>query len=157
MSENEAKGVIPYMENSTHTETCEKCLYIKSQCKCKKSEINAGFIGIKEAQEYLLNRYLVVGSPVNPPKEECEKHNAVLDIAIQALEEIQKIKALGDCYIIPKNGVWEVNGVDIYKAIEKQIPKKPDYQGENEKCPSCGSFHVFGKHCTECGQAVDYD
>jgi len=89
MTENEAKGVIPYMENSTHTETCEKCLYIKSQCKCKKSEINAGCIGINEAQEYLLNRYLVVGSPVNPPKEECEKHNAVLDMAIQALEEIQ--------------------------------------------------------------------
>lgn len=39
------------------------------------------------AIEYLLNRYLVVGSPVNPPKEECEKHNAVIDMAIQALEK----------------------------------------------------------------------
>lgn len=39
------------------------------------------------AIEYLLNRYLVVGSPVNPPKEECEKQNAVIDMAIQAIEK----------------------------------------------------------------------
>lgn len=95
MTENEAKGVIPYMKNSTHTETCEKCLYIKSRCKCNKSDSNAGCIGIKEAQEYLLNRYLVVGSPANPPKEECEKHNAVMDMAIQALSEIQQYRAIG--------------------------------------------------------------
>lgn len=43
------------------------------------------------------------------------------------------------------------------KALEKQIPKKVAYQGEHEKCPSCGSFHVFGRHCTECGQAIDYE
>ena len=43
------------------------------------------------------------------------------------------------------------------KALEKQIPKKVEYQGEHEKCSSCGSFHVFGRHCTECGQAIDYE
>ena len=57
------------------------------------------------AIEYLLNRYLVVGSPVNPPKEECEKQNAVIDMAIQALEkqsmvneilnELQQYRAIG--------------------------------------------------------------
>lgn len=41
----------------------------------------------QDAIEYLLNHYLVVGSPINPPREECEKHNAVLDIAIEALRE----------------------------------------------------------------------
>ena len=41
----------------------------------------------KEAIEYLKNRYLVVGSPLNPPNEECERHNAVIDMAIKALEK----------------------------------------------------------------------
>ena len=43
------------------------------------------------------------------------------------------------------------------KALEKQVAKKVAYQGEHEKCPTCGSFHVFGRHCTECGQAIDYE
>lgn len=55
-----------------------------------------------------------------------------------------------------------VNAKKITEALEKQIPKKIAYQIgkdglKHEKCPSCGSFRVFGKHCTECGQAVDYD
>jgi transcriptional regulator with XRE-family HTH domain len=49
---------------------------------------------------------------------ECKKINSALEMAIQALEEMQKIKELGDCYIIPKNSTWEVNGIDIHKAIE---------------------------------------
>lgn len=60
------------------------------------------------------------------------------------LTEIQQYRAIGT--------------VDEFKALkEKNTPKKVAYQGEHEKCPNCGSFHVFGKHCTECGQAVDYD
>lgn len=42
-----------------------------------------------------------------------------LSVAISALEEVQKIKELGDCYIIPKNSTWEVNGIDIHKALEE--------------------------------------
>ena len=41
----------------------------------------------KDVIEYLKNRYLVVGSPLNPPREECERHNAVIDMAIKALEK----------------------------------------------------------------------
>ena len=41
----------------------------------------------KEAIEYLESRYLVVGSPLNPPREECERHNAVIDMVIYALEK----------------------------------------------------------------------
>lgn len=49
----------------------------------------------------------------------------------------------------------------IRVAIEKQIPKKIAYQiGKNglnhEKCPTCGSFHVFGNYCTECGQRLNW-
>lgn len=42
-----------------------------------------------------------------------------IELAIKALEEMQKIKELGDCYIIPKNSTWEVNGIDIHKALEE--------------------------------------
>lgn len=55
---------------------------------------------------------------LNRPFAYSELQNAV-DIAIKALEEMQKIKALGDCYIIPKNSTWEVNGIDIHKALEE--------------------------------------
>ena len=51
-----------------------------------------------------------------------------------------------------------IGTIEEFKALkEKSVAKKVAYQGEHEKCPNCGSFHVFGKHCTECGQAVDYD
>ena len=83
-----------------------------------------------------------------------------LDVAIKALEEMKKIKELGECYIIPKNGVWEVNGIDIHKALEKQIPKEVvvvDYAlGETEyRCPSC-SLLVSSTYCEECGQKIDW-
>lgn len=45
-----------------------------------------------EAKEYLLNRYLVVGSPLNPPREECEKHNKVIDMAIEAFNKVESMK-----------------------------------------------------------------
>lgn len=155
MTENEAKrnnsANSSYTKNILHTETCEKCLYIKSRCKCNKSDDNAGYIGINEAQEYLLNRYLVVGSPVNPPKEECEKHNAVLDIAIQALEEIQQYRALGT--------------VEEFKALkEKSEQKKPNNIPMDDACiyyenhcPNCDSLLVVRyKCCPKCGQKIDW-
>ncbi len=60
-----------------------------------------------------------------------------------ALEEIQSYRAIGT--------------VEEFKALkEKAEPKKPDYQWEHEKCPGCGSFHVFGRYCSECGQKLDW-
>ena len=41
------------------------------------------------------------------------------------------------------------------KSMEKQIPKKPIYQDENEKCPSCGSFVIL-EYCAKCGQKIDW-
>lgn len=46
----------------------------------------------REAIEYLKGKYLMVESPANPSKEVCEKHNAVLDLAIKALKEQEKLK-----------------------------------------------------------------
>ena len=61
--------------------------------------------------------------------------------------------------VIDKLAKYETIGtIDEFKILKKKAePKKVAYQGGNEKCPACGSFHVFGKHCTECGQVVDYD
>lgn len=64
----------------------------------------------KEALEYLKNRYLVAGSPLNPPTEECERHNAVVDMAIKALERR-----------VPVQPNLEGDGYDDYKF-----------------CPNCG-------------------
>lgn len=93
-----------------------------------------------------------------------------MQMAIKALEEQIKIKMLGKSYIIPKNGVWEVNGVDIHKAIEKQIPKKPIVTGEfcSYKiycCPCCREElyedtewgNMEFAYCTDCGQKLNWE
>lgn len=65
------------------------------------------------------------------------------EVAITALLEIQQYRAIGT--------------IDEFKALkEKAEPKKVAYQGEHEKCPTCGSFRVFGKYCTGCGQRLNW-
>ena len=59
----------------------------------------------------------------------------------KALEDIQQYRAIGT--------------IEEFKALkEKSVAKKCDYQKEHEKCPTCGSFHVFGCYCSKCGQKV---
>ena len=102
-----------------------------------------------------------------------ETHGALTtnakDMAIKALQEMAKIKEMGDCYIIPKNGVWEVNGIDVHKALEKQIAKKPIEKTDSCAyfCPCCNGYirstytrkeiileeDVF---CGRCGQKLDW-
>ena len=53
-----------------------------------------------------------------------------------------------------------IGTIEEFKALkDKNEPKKVAYQidtsgHKHEKCPACGSFHVFGRHCTECGQSI---
>ena len=107
-----------------------------------------------EAIEYLQSRYLVVGSRVNAPKEECERHNEVVDMAIKALEEVQQYRAIGtveDCRV----------------AVEKQTAKKIEIFNGQASCTNCK--HLFGgmdvikklitwgmPHCKNCGQKLDW-
>ena len=47
------------------------------------------------------------------------------------------------------------------KAIDKQIPKKPEIKGEYYVCPICGVYQEYltdGKppYCVNCGQALDW-
>ena len=56
------------------------------------------------------------------------------------------------------------------KALEKQVPKMPDYEGDGYSdgelvydtwiCPNCGKYYEVDyddyKYCPECGQAIDF-
>ena len=98
----------------------------------------------------------------------CLKQNKALpdsieamEIAINALEKQMKLNEMGDCYIIPKDGVFEVNCVDVNLAIQKQIAKKPkekDCIGFNTLvCPVCkGTLYLYEPYCDNCGQAIDW-
>ena len=50
---------------------------------------------------------------------------------------------------------------EAIKAIDKQIPKKPELKGEYYICPVCGVYQEYltdGKppYCVNCGQALDW-
>jgi hypothetical protein len=78
-----------------------------------------------------------------------------LDMAIQALEKVQALEE-NKTYQIYREYL-AIGTVDEFKALkEKNEPKKVAYQGEHEKCPSCGSFCVLGRYCSECGQKIDW-
>ena len=85
-------------------------------------------------------------------------------IAINALKNQMKLNEMGDCYIIPKNGVFEVNGVDVNLAIQKQIPKKliNTCQYVSGCCPNCKKYISdwleYNKFmcCPYCGQKLDW-
>lgn len=55
-----------------------------------------------------------------------------------------------------------VNAKKIAEAVEKQIPKKPKYNGGECECPTCGddwNSNEYGsgmKFCWECGQKLDW-
>ncbi len=124
----------------------------------------------KEAIEYLSSRYLVVGSKCNPPKEQCKKHNEVIDMAINALKIASDLKDRNmdletlenymqfedEC--IKKNFTFK----SILEAREKQIAKKPiphPSDGKMNYCPNCGSYYgtLTGMlYCIECGQKLDW-
>lgn len=79
------------------------------------------------------------------------------ELAIKALEEIQKYRAIGTVE-------------ECREAAEKQMPKKPDYEGDGYAdghivydtwiCPCCGKCYEVDfddyKYCPECGQAIDW-
>ena len=105
--------------------------------------------------------------------------NEALEIAKQALKEIQLYKDNKLC-LIPKDVYSrQCSELDMYKeigtleecqeAVEKQKPKAPDYEADvyadgymvydTWTCPNCGKKYEVGhddyKHCPECGQAID--
>lgn len=83
--------------------------------------------------------------------------NEALEIAKQALEEIQQYREIGTVE-------------ECRAAMEKQKPKKPDYEGDGYAdghmvydtwiCPCCGKKYEVDyddyKRCPECGQVIDW-
>jgi len=43
--------------------------------------------------------------------------------AVEALKYQETIEQLGNCYIVPKDSTWVVNGVDIQKVLKMQYLK----------------------------------
>lgn len=80
------------------------------------------------------------------------------EMAISALEEIQQYREIGTVK-------------ECREAVEKQMPKKPDYEGDGYAdghivydtwiCPCCGKCYEVDydnySHCPECGQAIDLE
>ncbi|MBQ8637122.1 MAG: hypothetical protein IJ423_05545 [Clostridia bacterium] len=78
---------------------------------------------------------------------------AIIDEIVKAANE----QSLTDVYVLNKQ--------NITAAIRKQMPVKPDYEGDYDyaKCPACGhddfeyGVNNWGcNHCPKCGQALDW-
>ncbi len=81
----------------------------------------------------------------------------LMEMAIKALEEVQKYRAIGT----PE---------ECRAAVEKQTAKKPDYEGDGYAdghlvydtwiCPCCGKHYEVDyddyDFCPECGQCIDW-
>lgn len=74
--------------------------------------------------------------------------------------------------ILYKCSEEEIKAIEIaIKALEKQIPKKPDYEGDGYWngelvydtwiCPCCGKHYEVDYEeydcCPKCGQKIDWD
>ena len=94
------------------------------------------------------------------PEEKVELPNLseVYEIAMQALEDIQKYRTIGTVE-------------ECRTAREMQIPKKPMYEGDGYDdcgkliydtwiCPNCGERYEVDyddyDFCPNCGQAIDW-
>lgn len=100
-----------------------------------------------EAIAYLKSRYLVVGSRVNGGEKgvkRCEQHNKAIDMAINALQEMQ-IYRTSEAVARREN------------AMRKQQAIAPVFIGEitNALCPECGK-RVCTQYCSNCGQKIKW-
>lgn len=91
--------------------------------------------------------------------EEMPNHpREVFETAIEALEEVEQYRALGTVE-------------ELKEAKEKQIPKKPDFEGDGYDCsgnlvydtwicPNCEADYEVDYEeyecCPKCGQAIDW-
>ena len=86
----------------------------------------------------------------------------------EAIKELHEIRPRGG--IIPQK---RAEAIDVaIKALEKQMPKKPEYEADGyadgelvydyAKCPICGHDFEYGinnwgcEYCSDCGQKLDW-
>lgn len=87
-----------------------------------------------------------------------KKFESAMRVAINALEEIQRYRAIGTVE-------------ECREAREKQVPKKPNLEGDGCDsegniiydtwiCPNCGKDYEVDydeyDYCPNCGQAIDW-
>ena len=93
------------------------------------------------------------------------KLDEAVDVAIKALETMQKLKERNMAMEVLENYMqFEDECVkkgftfkSLLEAREKQIPKKPVGLQKNI-CPNC-SWHIVGRnqqYCSDCGQKLDW-
>lgn len=75
----------------------------------------------------------------------------------EAIKELHNIRPRGG--IIPQK---RAEALDVaIQALEKQIPKKPDFTEDKEfaLCPCCNGKGLLNKqkYCDNCGQKIDLD
>ena len=105
-----------------------------------------------------------------------------IEVAIQALEEIQEFRKLGTVEDVPRllverNVIHQYTNIGTVReckiAVERMKPKKPDYEADGyadgqlvydyAKCPICGHDFEYGindwecKYCSDCGQKLDWE
>ena len=95
-----------------------------------------------------------------------------VDMAIQALEEIQQIKEIIssfplDCGSTVEDireiykqlrGFLQFGSIEEFKALkEKNEPKKPIDKISHIECPRCGTIKaIHNTYCSACGQKLDW-
>ena len=114
---------------------------------------------IEEAIEALkeIQQYREIGTV-----EECKELASIVNMA----ERNELAKAIDEWLKYNKIGTVE----ECREAVEKQKPKKPDYEGDGyddkgelvydtQICPNCDKKYEVDyddyKHCPNCGQAID--
>lgn len=117
--------------------------------------------------------------------------NEAMGIAIECMEELEQYRALGtveelkeatklfektkivgaeNIIIIRKDGTYEVDGIDILEAIQKQVAKKPNIEQKGLlgvkmwHCPVCNKEIISdwnkdsaNNYCHHCGQKLDWE
>lgn len=71
------------------------------------------------------------------------------------MNNIEIVESLGSLYPLKdfeEEAIMEVVA-EFRELKEKATAKSPAYQGEHEKCPTCGSFCI-GEYCIKCGQRI---
>ena len=92
---------------------------------------------------------------------------------LETLEKFYRISKSGSAlHEVLINFVTLENLVAAIQALEKQIPKKPEYEADGyadgelvydyAKCPICGHDFEYGindwgcEYCSDCGQKLDW-
>lgn len=156
-------------------ETCQCC---ETPTECKWCEYKIAIECMEEVEQYRalgtveqLEWCKDASHWKNLYKDKLEQYESLgtVEELKEAMELFEKTKIVGaeNIIIIRKDGTYEVDGIDILDAYEKQIPKKPTHiHEEYEKHQwkkkkngevddwAWGSGYCNGVVCERCGETI---